>query len=260
MSSDTGTLFISGHSLLHKVHPYTKLIFILLSGSAAYLLPWVLWTGIALAALNLIIAAACRIALPFLKFIFWVILPLALFMLPIHGFLYPDNHTPLFCFHGICVFREGLIFAGTVLLRLTVVLGASLLFVFTTHPADLITAVSQSTGSSAFGYLIGTPLLLLPSIRKRTAAIQSAQKARGMEIDGNIIRRLKGLAPLVIPLVLGALMEIEQRTIALELKGFKSKGARTSLRTVKDSFNQKLIRRIMLTLCAGIVLLRIIKG
>ena len=257
---DTQTLFIKGDSPFHRAHPFTKLAYVLVTGIGVYLLPWPWHVGGGLLILNVGLAAVCRIIGPCWKFLWRTILPLALFMLPIHGILYPDNHQAVFCCHWFCLYREGLLFAASILLKITVLLVAALLFVFTTHPANLITVVSKSTGSPTLAYLFGSPLLLLPSVRKRIAAIQSAQQARGMNTRGNMVNRCRALGPLVMPLVIGALIEIEQRTIALELKGFKSNHPRTALRQVPDSGNQRILRRLMLALCIGLILFRIWRG
>jgi len=175
-------------------------------------------------------------------------------MLTIHGLLFPGNHTVAFSVHGVPIYAEGLRFAGTVLLQLTAVLTASLLFVFTTHPADFLSALNQAGWPPYAAYLMGSPLLMLPAMRARTATIQAAQRARGLDSDSGIMGRIRSLAPLVTPLVLGAFSEIEQRAIALELRGFSALGPRTSLRDVADSRAQRTLRRIMLAASIGLII------
>jgi energy-coupling factor transport system permease protein len=185
-------------------------------------------------------------------------LPLLLFMIPIHGFLYPENKTVLLDAYGMTLYQEGLVYAITTLSKLTMVLMASLLFVFTTHPADLITAISHAGKSQSLAYLLGSPLLLLAGMRERIETIQSAQRARGMQTEGNVVRRFCSLAPMILPLVIGAIVEVEQRSIALEVRGFKSTSAKTSLRILTDSTLQRLARWLMLLTGAAIILFRLI--
>jgi energy-coupling factor transport system permease protein len=185
-------------------------------------------------------------------------LPLALFMIPIHGILYPENHIVLFSLPWFNVYHEGLLFAFNMLLQLSIILIASLLFVFTTHPADLISTISQTAGSPTLAYLIGSPLLLLPAMRERIVAIQSAQRSRGLDTQGNLLRRCYGLLPLLIPLVLGSLIEIGQRSVALELRGFKSENPKTFVRKVSDSMVQRRLRQLMLALSICIIGYRVV--
>lgn len=240
-------LFIDRCSRFHQLHPFTKLVFLLLTGTLSY------FSGLNIGGLGLLLAAylllltSGGILLPSTKMLVRILLPLALFMIPIHGLLYPGNTTEFFRCINVVVYQEGLSFALKTLLQLAVILSASLLFVFTTHPADLITAVTQA-GGSTLGYLLGFPLLLLETMQERVVTIQNAQRARGLEIDGNIIRRFFSLAPLLFPLLIGSIVEIEQRAIALEVRGFKIKGIKTSLRSINDSIMQKILRWLMLAL------------
>ncbi len=252
------TLFIEKESWLHRIHPFNKLCYILFIGVSVYVLPGKWLTDSVFLLINLGILITAGIFKPSLTFLWKTMLPLILFMVPIHGTLYPENHTVLISFPWFNVYQEGLLFAFNTLLQLLIILIASLIFVFTTHPADLISTISQTAGSPTLGYLIGSPLLLLPAMRERIVAIQSAQRSRGLDTQGSFLKRCYGLLPLLIPLVLGSLIEIEQRSVALELRGFKSKQAKTFVRTVPDSIVQKRVRQLMLALTICIIGYRVV--
>lgn len=254
MSFHGTTLYIEGHSRLHGCHPFCKVFFILLIGVAAYFEPGTAPAAAALLGLNLVLAVIGGIFPATWKFTWRTLLPLALFMLPIHGFLYPGNHTGLLTWHGLTIYQEGLRFGGTILLQLAAILTASLLFVFTTHPADFIAALDKAGWPSSMAYIVGSPLLMLPAMRARTGVIKAAQQARGLDSGGSLLGRIRALPPLIAPLVLGAFTEIEQRAIALELRGFRSPVAKTSLRVVPDSTAQRVVRRGILAATGFLIL------
>lgn len=255
----TATLFIDKDSWVQRLHPFTKLSHILLTGVALYA-GTCGWLYIVLLFLvNVILVASGRLLRETGLALGRIVLPLLLFMIPIHGFLYPDNKTVLLDAHGVTMYQEGLIFALTIIAKLTVVLMASLLFVFSTHPADLITAISHAGKSPNLAYLLGSPLLLLATMRERIETIQAAQQARGLKTEGNVFQRFRGLAPLIVPLVIGAIVEIEQRSIALEVRGFTSTSAKTSLRILSDSTSQRLARWLMLATAAACILFRLVR-
>jgi energy-coupling factor transport system permease protein len=255
----TSTLFIDKDSWIQRLHPFTKLAYILLTGVAVYVGPshWK-YAGLLLF-INIVVVASGKVLKEEWSALARIIFPLMLFMLPIHGFLYPANKTVLLDIYGLVLCQEGLFFALMTLLKLSVVLMSSLLFVFSTHPADLISAISNAGNSPSLAYLIGSPLLLLASMRERIGTIQAAQRARGLHVEGSVFRRFFSLAPLVVPLVIGAIVEIEQRSIALEVRGFKSTCAKTSLRILADSTRQRLARWVMLTTAAFLILFRLIR-
>lgn len=258
--NNVATLFVSRKTWLHKLHPFNKLAFILLTGVVVYLGPAGWYVEAILIALNLGLAIMGEVFKVTWRLVWRTLLPLAFFMIIIHGFLYPENRTILISFNeGGHFYQEGFLFALNILLQLTAVLTASLIFVLCTHPTDLITAISQTGCPQSLAYLIGSPLLLLPIMRERIGTIQDAQRSRGLDSEGNFIKRFFFLFPLVAPLVLGSLVEIEQRSIALEIRGFNTPGPKTSLRTVSDTTWQQLLRWVMLLVSVLIVVYRLWK-
>lgn len=253
----SATLFIDKNSWIQRLHPFTKLSYVLLTGVIVYA-GLFSWKHIGLLLLVNIVVISSGILLKETCQALWrVMLPLLLFMIPIHSCLYPGNKTILLATSGIIVYQEGLIFALVTLLKLTVVLMTSLVFVFSTHPADLITSISLTGKSPSLAYLLGSPLLLLAGMRERIEVIKAAQQARGLHTDGNMFRRFFSLAPLILPLVTGAIVDVEQRSIALEVRGFKSTSAKTSLRILSDSTVQRLSRWLMLATAGVIVVVRL---
>lgn len=254
MPSGDLSLYIAGKSWLHSLSPLTKLTFVLLTGVAVYCVPGDQWPDAMLLSLNIALAAMSGVFPRVWKFTWRTLFPIALFMVPIHGFLSPENSIPLITYHGIILYTEGVKFAGATILQLAAIITVSLLFVFTTDPADFITALTQAGCSSSIAYLFGSPLLMLPAMRARTSVIQDAQRARGLDSQGSFMKRIRSIPPLVAPLVLGAFAEIEQRAIALELRGFNSSCVKTSLRIVPDSRLQRILRWMMLFACLLLVL------
>lgn len=253
------TLFVYRKTWLHRHHPFNKLAFILLTGVTVYLGPDAWYVELLCIALNLGLAISGKVLQRTWGLMWRALLPLAFCMFLIHGFLYPENQTVLVSFSGVHFYLEGVLFALAILLQLTAVLTASLNFVLCTHPTDLTTAISQAGFPQSLAYLIGSPMLLLPIMRARITTIQDAQRSRGLNSEGNICNRILALFPLLAPVVLGALIELEQRSIALELRGFNCPGPKTSYRTLSDTSRQRFFRRAMLLLSVLVIVYRIWK-
>ena len=75
----------------------------------------------------------------------------------------------------------------------------------------------------------------VPAMVERAGQITAAQRARGLDTEGSIWRRLRGVLPIVGPAILGSVAEIEERTMALEARGFTRPGRRTLLWHPPDS-------------------------
>ena len=246
MQQSSTYLYSDGATWLHRVHPYNKLAFIIFAGSMAYCAPGSWITRILFLGLMLCASATCGLASGILKAGGKILFPLAAYMLPIHGMLYPENQTLIARFHSIDFYQEGILFACNILLQLAILLTSSLFFVFTTRPADLIKALVQTGWPPRIAYLFGGPLLMLPAMRYKIQTIQAAQRSRGLDSEASLYKRIRSIGPLIAPLILGSFCEIEQRAIALELRGFNLSGNGVLLRPVPDSSRQKVARWLLL--------------
>jgi energy-coupling factor transport system permease protein len=118
----------------------------------------------------------------------------------------------------------------------------------------LVQALAEAGLPTGLAYLLGSPLLLLPQITGRVQAIQFAQQARGLETQGNLLQRVRALFPLVAPLVFSALVDVEERSLALEVRGFSAPNPKTSLVELSDSPAQRAARWGMILLAVLLLL------
>jgi energy-coupling factor transporter transmembrane protein EcfT len=99
-----------------------------------------------------------------------------------------------------------------------------------------------------FAYVITTTLQIIPQMRKKANTIIDAQRSRGLDTEGGVVKRVKALLPLVGPLVFGSLVDVEERAIAIEARAFTSTLPKTSLRQIPDTGLDKAARWIFLIL------------
>jgi energy-coupling factor transport system permease protein len=242
------TLYQPGVSFLHRLHPLTKLTFSLCALVVVFAGPggWIsaLLPGL-LALLFLwrsgLGGLAAGVAFRLLA---WV----TVILFSIHGFFGPSNQTTLFSLGQFEVGLEGIQFAFLVTLRLAAMLFTSLILVLTTHPSHLVQALTEAGFPTGLAYLLGSPLLLLSQMVARAQAIRSVQQARGLETGGSLPQRILALFPLVAPLVFSALVDVEERSLALEVRGFSAPTRKTFLNELVDTRLQRLARQGMIIL------------
>jgi energy-coupling factor transporter transmembrane protein EcfT len=63
-----------------------------------------------------------------------------------------------------------------------------------------------------------------------------------LDTESTFLKRAGSVLPLVGPLVFGSLVEVEERAIAIEARGFTSKKVKTSLHEIPDSGLDQVIR------------------
>jgi energy-coupling factor transport system permease protein len=247
------SLYLPGNSWLHQLHPLTKLTFslaavvIIFGGPGDWLsaiLPgllalWILWRA----------GLAWWVGRAILR----LLAPLTMVLFLVHGFFNPLNQTILVEVGPFSVGQDGLAFASLIVTRLASTLAASLLLMASTHPTHLIQSLEEAGLPHGLAYLLGSPLLLLPQMAGRVQAIQAAQQARGLETQGNLFQRMRALFPLVAPLVFSAIVDVEDRALALEVRGFNAPNPKTRLTELLDTQGQRAARWGMLLL-AGFLL------
>jgi energy-coupling factor transport system permease protein len=101
---------------------------------------------------------------------------------------------------------------------------------------------------------------MVPAMADRAATIIAAQRARGLDTEGSLAARIRGLVPLAGPVILGAIGEVEERTLALEARAFGRPGRRTLLWAPPDSSPQRLARWGMVALVPILAIGRSVAG
>jgi energy-coupling factor transport system permease protein len=137
---------------------------------------------------------------------------------------------------------EGVDFAAQILLRLFVMSMALALFGLTTEPRAFVVDLERRGLSPRLAFAAAATLETIPLMIERAQAIQAAQRARGLDTEGSIPARLRGIVPLVLPVILSSLTEVEERSLALEVRSFGRPGRRDLLWTLPDSGRQRLVR------------------
>ena len=236
---------------LHALHPLTKLTLMLLALVAAAAMPTTLAVLAVFLGLLLPLAAWGRCLGAFLRTCLRVMTPFFISLVLIQGFFTPGP-TALLRLGPFRYTLEGLLVALLFSSRLLVGLGAATLLMMVTRPDALMRALVARGLPNQIAYIVVTALQIVPTFQARAHSILDAQRSRGLETEGRLIVRLRAFAPLVGPLILSSLMEIEERAIALEARAFNRAGRRTSLISLRDTRGQALLRRVLLL--AGLAL------
>lgn len=172
-------------------------------------------------------------------------LPIAVSVLLVNVFFFPGGRTELLRIGPIVATAEGLGFAIEILARILAISGAITLFYLVTRPAELVLDLERRGVSPRLGFVANASVQTVPAMVERANAITAAQRARGLDTEGSVWRRARGLVPIVGPVILGSIAEVEERTMALEARAFTRPGRRTLLWAPDDSGLQRLARWLL---------------
>jgi energy-coupling factor transport system permease protein len=252
MASPATGYYRPGASWLHRRDPLTKLLALGWVLLAAFLLPPAFMA--VLAATILLAASSVGQLRPFLRALR---IPALLIgsILVVNALFFPGARDLIARFGPIALSREGIAFGVVSAGRLLVAFGASILFLFTTLADDLLESLVARGASHRIAFVILSAVQMVPRLQDRAASILEAQQARGLAVTGSFRTRVAALVPLVSPILLGSLIDVRERTFALEARAFGASPARTAYRRVHDPPIDRWLRfAIMLAMVATVII------
>ena len=254
--SITGRLAPPTPSPYHRLNPLTKAVVATVESIGAFVIGGYLGP-LAIVVLAVVPGAAIAGVLRrLLRISFLLTLPVAISVVLVSVFTRAGT-TVLFTIGPFDATREGVDFAGQILVRLIAISTAIGLFGLTTDPRALVIDLERRGLSPRFAFVAAATLEAVPSMVERAGVIQAAQRARGLDTEGSIRARLRGILPLVAPVILSSLTEVEERSLALEVRAFGRPGRRHFLWWAADRPWERVLRWALVIAFVALVALRI---
>lgn len=244
-------------SVLHRLNPLTKLTLVLAVILISFLTPFY-WTPHLLILLGVIpLSFLGKVAREYFNASLRLILPAAGFLFIMQALFQPLEGEELFNIWFLHPTKESVMFAFANAMRIFVMVSSFTLFLLTTHPSELMSDLTRRGLPGQFAYVIISTLQILPQMQAKAQTIIAAQRSRGLDTQSSFLRRAGAIVPLVGPLVFGSLVEVEERAIAIEARGFTSTRAKTSLHEIPDPGSEKVIRWLLVFLVIISLVLRL---
>lgn len=251
------SLYEERDSFVHDIDPITKLFYILFAILIPIIIPiftiYLICLGISLALL--MAARVFRKTIPVFGFAFLVLITVFI----IQGMFNPENETVLFHLGPLSMYKEGLLYALMLSLKVINIIGSFMILVLTTKPSDLVESLVRKGMSPRIGYVISSVFQIIPEMMATMGTIMDAQRARGMETEGKLFVRIKAFLPLLGPVVLGSLINTKERAMELEVRGFNSRTPKTYLNEEKTYVYSKVIQWTLILITLGALVWRIVR-
>ncbi len=259
----TAGQFFPGNSLLHKTDARFKIIILIVflvtalasSSTAAFA---------AVLAETVILVAMSRINL---KVILRSVKPLAFILAftAIINLFFVKGETLLVEWKFIHIYKEGIINSVMLMMRLIcLVIGTSVILTYTTSPLDMTDGLERVLSPLRF---IGVPvhdfsmiltiaLRFIPTLVEETEKIISAQKSRGVSFDtGGLIKRVKSLIPILVPLFYSAVRRALELAEAMECRLYTGGKGRTRMKVLHCTAWDFIFLFLMTACCVGVFFL-----
>jgi energy-coupling factor transport system permease protein len=229
------------------LYPMTKLTIALCGSALAICMPGFLF-GFLLTALLLVFAITCGKGKSYGRVMLSVLLIFVGLMVLARALFYDGGGPVLASFGGFSIYQEGMMVG---LRSSSIIMGFSSSLVFfyiTTEPEYLMLALEQRHCPPKATFVILSTFQMIPQMGTNAKIIQDAQRARGIETEGGLKTRAKAFLPMLMPLLLSSFSVAEEKSLALETRGFNYDAAKTRLRVVSDSPLQKTMRIVLVVL------------
>lgn len=259
--------FFPGYSPIHKLDPRTKIILATLfivavfvaNNPASFLL-----IGI----VSLLLVSVSRIShsviFKGIKPIIFIILFTAL----INIFMTKGEGAPLVEFWVIKIYKEGIIRAVLMALRVIIlIVGTSILLTYTTSPIALTDGLESLLSPlkkikvpvHTFAMMMSIALRFIPTLVEETEKIMNAQKSRGADFtSGSLAKRAKALVPLLIPLFVSSFKRAEELATAMECRCYRGDVGRTKLVKLEFKVRDFIFLAIFAILLGAMITLAIL--
>jgi energy-coupling factor transport system permease protein len=238
--------YVRRDSILHRLNPLTKFVLALSIILVAFFSSWYWMPPVLILFCIIPLSFVGKVSKEYLRSLLRVILPAVSFIFVMQALFQPGGETVIFKIWFLDVTQESLSLAFRISIRIAVMISAFTLLLLTTHPSELMSDLTRRGLPGQFAYVIISTLQILPQMQAKAQTIISAQRARGLDTESSFVKRAGAIVPLVGPLVFGSLVEVEERAIAIEARGFTSTHAKTSLHEVNDTSTDQVIRWVLI--------------
>jgi energy-coupling factor transport system permease protein len=259
--------YVPGESPIHRMDPRAKITLCaaIIVISFIYVHPYLLAGLLALMVILSLIGGIGRELLSRLRILGSVVaMSFILWTLFYRWSLFytPREAEILYRLGPIVIDRLGLIYGVSMPLRVLIMIGTPLIFIFTTPVSDFIRAMTKLKVPYNIAFGIGLAFRLIPSLSNEWRNIKEAQLSRGLELErGWLIKRIRNHIPIIIPLTVKALEIADQLAIAMETRAFGAYKRRTYYKepTLKGS-DVLVIAASTIALIGSIILRMIMAG
>ena len=223
------------------LNPMTKMVLAFCEVSLAICMPGFAY-GFLLMAVLMLCAATCVLGKTYGKIMLSVLVIFVGLMILARALFYEGGGEVFVTLGRFSIYKGGVL-AG--LRASSVILGFSSALVFfyaSTEPEYLMLTLEQYRCPPKATFVILSTFQMIPQMGVNAKTIQDAQRARGIETEGSLWVRAKAFIPMLMPLLLSSFSAAEEKSLALETRGFNYDSPKTRLRIVEDSKAQKAAR------------------
>lgn len=248
-------------SALHRLDPRVKLV-----GTIIYIISLFLYKEAAPFVLALVfLATMIKVSrVPFKYMVRGLKAVVVLLLITAAFNMFLTQGEPLVTIWKLTITKEGLISAIFIALRLIFLIIGSSIMTLTTTPNQLTDGLEKLLGPlnkirvpiHEISMMMSIALRFIPILLEETDKIMKAQMARGADFDsGNMIKKIKAMVPLLVPLFVSAFRRANDLAMAMEARCYQGGEGRTKMKPLKYHKADVFAYLVLLLYLAGVIVL-----
>lgn len=232
--------YFPGNSTVHRIDPRFKIIITMIFIAMLFIgnNPICLEVGAVFCIMSVVLSK-----IPF-KMILKSLKPIVMILVitsVLNLFLITGGH-PLFEWKFIKITDTGVYTSVFMIIRIVLLIAGTSLLTYTTSPIALTDAIERLLSPLKkiklpvhdLAMMMTIALRFVPTLIEETDKIMSAQKARGVDMDGGSIKdKIKSIVPIIIPLFISAVRRAGELATAMECRCYNGGAGRTKMRQLK---------------------------
>ena len=256
--------YYPNESFVHKCDPRAKILFLIVYIVAVFV-GKNFYSLAACAGVFVVVALASRIPFRVLLRSIKGILFLLLFMTVLNLFFF-EGETVVWQWKTFVITQEAIYYTIFLAARLFLLVLCSSLLTLTTTPVSLADGIESLLSPlkiirfpvHELALIMSIALRFIPILTEETGRIINAQKARGADFEtGSLIKRVKAIIPILIPLLISAFRRADELGNAMDARCYSGSKVRTKYKKLTFGWRDLVAFLFLTALLAGVILLRI---
>ena len=237
-------------NFFRNLYPLTKFYLAVVLLISAFILPNYTYGYLLIAICGIVAYFYEKLGI-YLKRVFFSLFFLTLIIFAVQGLMIPSNDI-MAKFGFITVYKTGIITAVRLTSKIAAIVSTITMLTLISKAKEFTVALEKKGVNPKAAFILLLSLQMIPEMKKQSDIIMDSQRARGVEMEGNVFVRFKALIPIFIPMVLSSIISTEERAITLESRGFSIGEKRTILHDIEETKNDtimKIMLAIFIVLC-----------
>ncbi len=254
--------YFRAESIIHRMDPRLKIVLMVLLVITLFLFDSYVSLGM-FTFFTLLILVLSKVSVKLYFKNIKVIIPIIIFT-SILNLFYTKTGTEYSLFWNISIWSGGISRAVFMSVRILLLILISSVLTYTTTPNDITDALERllkplkfiGLGSAVHtvSMMMTIALRFIPTLIDETDKIMSAQKARGADMEsGGIIRRIKALLPILIPLLISSVRRAYELAEAMECRCYNGGVGRQRMKQLKMSVRDYVSLLICVLIASAVI-------